>query len=319
MKEIKKQYSINYIVLFVMLLCQAFYVFAAEEGMLVINEIHADPDTAAGDANKDGIRDSSDDEFVELVNNSTGDLDISGWSLKDSSSVRHVFPPETVVPAGCVIVVFGGGTPAGFFCGSLIQTASTGRLGLNNTGDTVFLSNGISDMAVQSFGSEGGDNQALTRSPDISGSFLKHSLAEGSGGALFSPGTMLDGACFPGCEEPTMVSILYFHASSRNNKILLSWATASETQGAGFNVLRYDGETGEYIRINSLLIPARGTVTEGAEYEFADNDLENRITYYYRLEDVDLNGNSTMHGPVEATPRWIYSIISIDSKYNHCR
>ena len=309
MKEVKKKHTAGHIVLCMVLLCQAYCVSAAaEEGLLVINEIHADPDTAAGDANRDGIRDSSDDEFIELVNNSTEDLDISGWSLKDNSSVRHVFPPGTKVPAGCVIVVFGGGTPAGFFCGNLIQTASTGRLGLNNTGDTVFLSDGISDIDVQSFGSEGGDNQALTRSPDISGPFLKHSVAEGSDGSLFSPGTMLDGSCFPGCEDPTMVSILYFHAYHRNNKTLLSWATASETQNAGFNILRYDGEIGEYIRTNSLIIPARGTVTEGAEYEFTDNDLEKRTRYYYRLEAVDLNGDSTTHGPVEATPRWIHRI-----------
>ena len=27
-----------------------------------------------------------------------------------------------------------------------------------------------------------------------------------------------------------------------------------------------------------------------------------------KLEDIDLNGNSTLHGPVNATPRWVYGI-----------
>ena len=30
--------------------------------------------------------------------------------------------------------------------------------------------------------------------------------------------------------------------------------------------------------------------------------------YCYKLEDIDLNGNSTMHGPANATPRLIYGI-----------
>jgi len=47
---------------------------------IVINEILADPpDGAAGDANRDGVRDSSQDEFVEFVNTTTRDLDLSGY------------------------------------------------------------------------------------------------------------------------------------------------------------------------------------------------------------------------------------------------
>ena len=56
------------------------------------------------------------------------------------------------------------------------------------------------------------------------------------------------------------------------------------------------------------LIPAQGSSTQGASYEFIDNDVKNRKTYYYKLEDIDLNGNSTMHGPVSATPRLIYGM-----------
>jgi len=31
--------------------------------------------------------------------------------------------------------------------------------------------------------------------------------------------------------------------------------------------------------------------------------VQNCRTYYYKLEDIDLNGTGTMHGPVSATPR----------------
>jgi len=36
--------------------------------------------------------------------------------------------------------------------------------------------------------------------------------------------------------------------------------------------------------------------------------VQNRKTYYYKLEDIDLNGTSTMHEPVSATPRLIYGV-----------
>ena len=174
------------------------YVMVAD---WVINEIHADPDTFLGDANGDGSVNTSDDEFIEIVNNSGADVDISGWTLSDGVSLRHTFPANTVVPADCSVVVFGGGTPTGIFGFSVVQSASTSALGLNNTGDTVTLNNGTGDVASYTYGSEGGDNQSLTRDPDVTGfdPLVKHTTATGFGGVLYSPGTMFDGGQFTGC------------------------------------------------------------------------------------------------------------------------
>jgi predicted extracellular nuclease len=172
---------------------------------LVINEIHADPaGDLTGDANGDGVRDSGDDEFIEIVNNSDSDVDISGWTLSDGYGVRHTFLEGMVVSANCSVVVFGGGTPTGGFGGAVVQTANGAynQLGLGNSGDTITLSDGTTDLVVVTYGSEGGDNQSLTRDPDITGEFVKHSTATDSGGALFSPGTMIDGSLFSGCSKP---------------------------------------------------------------------------------------------------------------------
>ena len=168
----------------------------------VINELHADPASGdAGDANGDGVRHYGDDEFVELVNVSGNDADISGWTVSDGVSVRHIFPADTVVPDQCSIVVFGGGTPTGVFGNSVVQTASGGSLGLNNGGDGVFLNDGSNDVATAGYGGEGGDNQSLTLDPDVSGAlpYVKHTAAVGSGGTLYSPGTKIDGTQFFGC------------------------------------------------------------------------------------------------------------------------
>ncbi len=170
----------------------------------VINEINADPDATAGDANGDGTADTQDDEFVEIVNATGADQDISGWTLADGYAVRHVFPAGTVVPAGCSVVVFGGGPLLGDFGGSLGQEASTGGLGLNNGGDTVTLATGSGIVLAQvTYGSIAGNNQSITLDPDVTGTtYVQHSTATGSGGTLFSPGTRVDGSRFSGCATP---------------------------------------------------------------------------------------------------------------------
>jgi hypothetical protein len=112
----------------------------------------------------------------------------------------------------------------------------------------------------------------------------------------------------------TIINISTFTATPKAGKVILNWSTASEIDNAGFNLYRAETEDGEYIKINDSLIPAQGSSTQGASYEFIDNDVKNRKTYYYKLEDIDLNGTSTMHGSVSATPRWFLGIFGIFKK-----
>ena len=176
---------------------------------LLLNEFQADPASgSAGDANGDGTRDSSEDEFIELVNISGADLDISGWTIADGFSTRHTFPAGTVLTDQCAIVVFGGGAPTGLFGNAEVQTASGGSLGLNNGGDTITVNDGSLDVVTVSYGGEGGNNQALNLDPDLTGtSYALHTNL--SGGTLYSPGTLVDGNVFPGCEPiaPTVAEI----------------------------------------------------------------------------------------------------------------
>lgn len=213
----------------------------------VINEMHADPAAdLTGDANGDGTRDSSADEFVEIANDSSVPLDMSGWTLSDGFGVRHTFPAGTTIPAMCSIVVFGGEEPTGTFGNAVVQTASSGTLGLNNTGDTVTLSNGSLDVASQVYGSEGGDDQSLTRDPDISGPFVKHSGATGAAGALFSPGTMVNGVSFSGCEPsgPSDPVINEFSASTTGTDVeYVEIFGEPNTDYSAYTVLEIEGDS----------------------------------------------------------------------------
>jgi len=106
----------------------------------------------------------------------------------------------------------------------------------------------------------------------------------------------------------TLITLSSFTATPKAGKVLLKWSTASEINNSGFNIYRAESENGVYVKINAGLIPSQGSATQGATYAFVDDGLQNRKTYYYKLEDIGLNGKSTMHGPVSATPRLIYGL-----------
>ena len=134
-------------------------------GELVINEMLTDPGPLDGDANGDGTISSSEDEFVEIINGELNAIDMSNYSLSDATSVRHIFPPGTILPSLQSIVVFGGGTPTGI--PGIVQVASTGQLSLNNLGDEVILKDNLGTLITYYSYNQGGDrDQSLALKPD---------------------------------------------------------------------------------------------------------------------------------------------------------
>jgi hypothetical protein len=104
----------------------------------------------------------------------------------------------------------------------------------------------------------------------------------------------------------TSIRLSSFTATPKAGKVVLQWATESELDSLGFNVLRSESEDGDYEQINGSLIPTVGSTRDGASYEFIDEDTRNRRTYRYKLEEIDIYGTSTMYGPVSAAPRLIH-------------
>jgi hypothetical protein len=164
----------------------------------LINEVNYDPaDGIAGDANRDGVRDPNQDEFVEFYN-SGPQLDMSGYTVSDATSLRHTFPAGTIVPPNGVLVLFGGGTPTGSFGGSLVQTASTGQLNLTNAGDLLTLKNaaGVTLLTFDVTPLSDNPNESYSRNPDLTGAFVLHSTIPAAAGAIFSPGLKVNGTNF---------------------------------------------------------------------------------------------------------------------------
>lgn len=153
---------------------------------LIINEVLADPGATSGDANNDGIVSTTEDEFVEMYNNGSSSLDLSGWTMEDGYSERHVFPSGTVIGAGEFLVLFGGGSVDNFNGNG--QISSTGSIGLNNGGDDVIIKNN-SGVVVVSLNYTGASDQSVCRNPDFTGDFVGHlSLTENP--VPFSPGQL---------------------------------------------------------------------------------------------------------------------------------
>jgi hypothetical protein len=109
--------------------------------------------------------------------------------------------------------------------------------------------------------------------------------------------------------DVTLIGLAELTANPKSSTVEVRWSTESEIENAGFNIYRAESKNGEYTKINNFFIPAKGSTTQGASYEFIDTNVRNRKTYWYKLEDTDLNGISTMHGPVSATPRLIYEFV----------
>lgn len=107
--------------------------------------------------------------------------------------------------------------------------------------------------------------------------------------------------------ETTLIILSSFTVTPFNREVMVEWTTESEIDATGFNLYRAESEDGQYVKINPSLISAEGSSTSGATYQYVDNGVKNRTTYYYKLEDIDTNGTGTMHGPVSATPKRVRS------------
>ncbi len=93
------------------------------------------------------------------------------------------------------------------------------------------------------------------------------------------------------------VTLVSFTASAQVDFILIEWETATELNNAGFYIQRSTQSGTGYARITDL-IPSLSDGLTGAQYQYEDHTANAGITYYYKLEAINLNGGSELYGPV---------------------
>ncbi len=250
---------------------------------LFITEVLADPpDGISGDANHDGVRSGTEDEFVELVNAEPHEVDVSGWTVRThtvsstNETTRHVFAQGTVVNASDAIVIFGGGNfdPGNpVFGGSRVISTSSAGFSLTNTGLTVLLRDAAGNLITEfsyggTTGLDGNANQSLTRSPDIFGNYLLHTLAQFSRGTPFSPGKLVDGGFFVPHEghltsitaEPTAIDAIVGQRIQVKARVFDQFGRPARNVDFSFNLDEPNAGLVESVRIERMAGIATATI-----------------------------------------------------------
>lgn len=116
-----------------------------------------------------------------------------------------------------------------------------------------------------------------------------------------SAGEALKLELYVGCSQaPLAVTLSDLWAVQVGNAVHVRWETNSEIDNRGFNVWRGASADGPERRLNGLLIQSSSPGGPGGHaYNWRDSDgLLYGVDYFYWLEDVDMWGNVTRHGPV---------------------
>ena len=100
--------------------------------------------------------------------------------------------------------------------------------------------------------------------------------------------------------SPQAITLADFSAAQTGDAVLLTWETNSELDNRGFNLYRGLSPGAPDRQLNETLIPSQGPGSPGGFiYTWEDHaDLVSGTTYFYWVEDVDMNGVATRHGPV---------------------
>ena len=92
---------------------------------------------------------------------------------------------------------------------------------------------------------------------------------------------------------PLPVELSHFRPArdKQTGAVVITWATQSELNNAGFFIKRAQQRNGEFKIVNPTMIPGAGTTSEKQFYTYTDTTAQPNIVYYYQIEDVSLDGN----------------------------
>jgi hypothetical protein len=144
--------------------------------------------------------------------------------------------------------------------------------------------------------SGGGASASSGGAVTLGGSLGQFGAGQSSGGAV----NLTGGFWNPGSSAPLAITLADFSAVQQGDAVLATWETASELDNLGFNLYRGVDLAGPDRQLNTSLIPSQSPGSSGGyAYTWEDRaDLAPGTSYFYWVEDVDIHGTATMHGPV---------------------
>ena len=195
-------------------------------------------------------------------------LDIDGDGIIGGPDDRIIELTEGVITDGDGNVV--GSIAAMAYDGTFMEAAIPySVLGLTNGADTFGVS----------FAATGKPDGTIDQTPEA---------GEGDGGFIIYDGTG---------PQPLAVQLAGFSVRSQRHGNLVSFATGAERGNLGFHIYRLD-ERARPIRITRNPLPGLGHAALGRTYRHLDP--EGLPGDRYLIEDLEISGKRSLHGPVAA-------------------
>lgn len=98
---------------------------------------------------------------------------------------------------------------------------------------------------------------------------------------------------------PTAIDLNSFTVAWEAQHVVIHWETSMEFNTRGFHIVRSStGNRSDAVDITAELIAARGRISQGATYQWADLTALPGTTYTYWLVEVETNGATHDYGPV---------------------
>ena len=93
-------------------------------------------------------------------------------------------------------------------------------------------------------------------------------------------------------------------AVGAQSSIRLTWTAPPDADIRGYDVFRSQSEDGPFERLNPEVIEGAGTTDEPTRYEYVDDTIDPRRTYYYYVESISMAGVRQRFTPIgEAPPK----------------
>ncbi|MDE0397900.1 MAG: hypothetical protein OXL96_08865 [Candidatus Poribacteria bacterium] len=182
------------------------------------------------------------------------------------------------------------------FMAALIPPQKTGILAY---GDTAGNLEGGWDLPMDESGRsslirrEELDDKMATMGTDANGWILASSTPLVRGPATWYGSD--EDAGTPGYDSggPLPVELSHFRPArdKTTGAVVITWATQSELNNAGFFIKRSNQRNGEFKVINATMVAGAGTTSEKQFYTYTDTTAQPNVVYYYQIEDVSLDGN----------------------------
>jgi len=262
-------------------------------------------------------------DFIELFNRSNTPTPLNGWSVQYAAATGTGWqvtplPNVTLQPGQYFLVAesFGdngvSAIPTPNATGTTAMSATAGKVALVNcitalTG--ACPSNVTGECSIIDFVGYGAPANCFETSTAPAPSTTTADVRAAGGNtdtdnnstdfAAAAPTPRNTGSAFG---TPTDARLVSFNATRyKEGKVLLEWRTGFEVDNLGFNIYREQAGrrtriTPEVIAGSALLVGAQTSLMSGRSYGWADSLPGDKDAQYW-LESIDLNGQSTWHGP----------------------